>query len=184
MEPPPNVDPIDGNKDLASIYREIESDAAHILAQNSAIQNPYSVPLPHPENGFVVVDSSFLDNRPPVQYFGTAASPYGAHSVLSSVASPPSVLSSAASPMSVSEGYLDPAIGRPGTEMSNGWLPSPAPPAAAAATCVAQLVITEQPVERCRFRYRAEHSPHGALRGADKRQKSCPKIKVLASTIA
>jgi len=41
------------------------------------------------------------------------------------------------------------------------------------------LVIVDQPVDRCRFRYKAEQGPHGALKGlATKGQKSAPKVKV------
>lgn len=158
----------DAEDDVNRIIREIESESEHFLVQQNR-QAAYVTNFPD-SNGFVNINPEI---RPP--NFGAALSPYGAYPV-ASVASPPSVLSSVASPMSVLDGYsvvLDTQIKRQGAEMSNGWLPSPS-----SANCIAQLIITEQPVERCRFRYRAEHSPHGALRGADKRQKSCPKVKV------
>uniref|UniRef100_A0A915ISE9 RHD domain-containing protein n=1 Tax=Romanomermis culicivorax TaxID=13658 RepID=A0A915ISE9_ROMCU len=47
------------------------------------------------------------------------------------------------------------------------------------------LIILDQPVDRCRFRYKAEQGPHGALRAvssnaasSSKMQKFVPKVKV------
>src|SRR5947208_642849 len=41
------------------------------------------------------------------------------------------------------------------------------------------LIIIEQPIERCRFRYKAEQGPHGSLRSATtKKCRSSPKVMV------
>lgn len=147
-----SLDPTD---DLNQILRDFERENAHIFAP--PIETP---PMPNYDNDFLF--NEFL--TPNVNAEGN--NQYGIGIPSLPQPTPPAPPPSLAVPSPLAAG-------------------PPAPPMVAqqifsnAVNQPPMLVIIEQPIERCRFRYKAEQGPHGALRGVSgKRQKSSPKVKV------
>lgn len=157
MAQQPSLDP---GEELNQILRDFERENAHLFAP--PIETP---PMPNYECDFLSNDYSSPSD--------TDTNPFGLN-IPSFQGAPPAPPPSLAVPSPLSMGHLTPAP-TPPQQVAIGNSPLINHPSSTGTL----LTIVEQPVERCRFRYKAEQGPHGALRGVSwKRQKSSPKVKV------